>query len=188
MREDVLLLCLAAFGGIVAVAWGNRRISAPDGDAMIDARTQLQVRLDALRARAIMLRRHEGLTPALLSTIDQVIEHHVLVDGVTASAGSAEELRTLDARLEGAFLTLEQVGRAIGVDAPADDPFAGLCSMDPEHGPATATGPDGEGLCASCRRKRVSGEPLEPRRVSRRGRPVPFTAVNDGPAEPDAHD
>ncbi len=170
----------------MAVAWGNRRLGSPDGDAMIDARTQLQVRLDALRARAILLRRHPGITPDLLATIDQVIEHQVLINGDTAAAGSAAVIHRLDLRVDEAFVTLQQVGDAIGVDAPADDPFAGLCSIDPEHGAATVTAPDGDMICAGCLVAIDSGEVPERRQVSRMGHPVPFDALTRRAAAEDA--
>lgn len=178
MHEDLFLLCLAALGGIMAVAWGSRRLGARDGDAMIDARTQLQVRLDALRARAIVLRRHDGLSPDLQASLDQVIEHHVLIDGVVKKAGTATEVRALEPRLHDAFVTLEQVGRELGVDVPADRPFVGLCSFDPEHGGATMRTASGDEVCPRCRIAVEGGKTPRQRQVSEGGQPLPFTALS----------
>ncbi len=177
MSEDLLLLCLAALGGIFAVAWGSRRIGVPDGDAMVDARTQLQVRLDALRARAILLRRHPEVTDTGLARIDGVIEKQLTIQGDTEKAGTAEDIRALESQLAGAFLTLEQVGRQMGVDAPADLPFAGLCHFDPQHGAAESSTSAGNAVCTRCAAALADGEDLRQRQVADGGRPVPFTAI-----------
>lgn len=178
MPEELLLLCLAALGGMMAVAWGSRRIRTRDGDSIIDARTQLQVRLDALRARAILLRRHETVTPALLVRIDEVIAQQVTVGAATKKAGTADDLRALESRLADAFTTLEQVGREMGVDAPAALPFAGLCHFDPQHGAAATRMPPGDEVCPRCAAALAEGKALRQRQVSEEGRPVPFTALS----------
>lgn len=179
MREDLALICVAALGGVWAVAWGNRRAGVPDKDRMVDVRTQLQVRLDALRARAVQLRRHPDLPATDRSDVDQVIEHHVLIDSVLAAAGSAEEVERLGPQVDGALRTLEAAAARLGVVLPADDPFAGLCGNDPQHGAAETDDPGAAGrrVCRRCREKTDAGTPPARRLVSVEGTPVPFDAA-----------
>ena len=43
----------------------------------------------------------------------------------------------------------EHAAESVGLNLPATQPFAGLCSIDPQHGAATSS-PDGDGLCRAC--------------------------------------
>jgi len=173
--EEIALICVAVIGGLWAVAWGTRRVAVPDKDRMVDVRTQLQVRLDALRARAVFLRRHPQVTGDLRRQVNQVIEHHVLIDSVLASAGSAEEVATLQPQVDDALRTLEEAAERVGLSLPADRPFDGLCANDPQHGPAE----EGDGaVCAACRQEIARGETPVRRLVSVDGAPRPFDAVD----------
>lgn len=177
MQPELALICLAILGGLWAVAWGNRRVGVPDKDRMVDVRTQLQVRLDALRARAVQLRRSSSLDDDARARVDQVIEHHVIIDSVLASAGSADDVERLRPQVERSLRTLEEAAAGTGLDLPADRPFHGLCANDPEHGPEVATDESGRRICGRCRDDIVAGRHPTRRLVSADGNPVPFDAL-----------
>lgn len=125
MRESIGLLMLAVFGGIVAVAWGNRRLARPTRLEMVDARTQLQVLLDALRARTAVLSRRDDLTPGARSAVDEVVFAHVLIDSTLARAASASEVNELRPEIYDCLMKLEYAADEIGLVLPADEPFRG---------------------------------------------------------------
>lgn len=172
MRDDIVLLCLAALGGLLAVAWGSRRLQSPEGDAIFDARTQLKVRLDALAARGVALRDHPDLPPPLRPQVDQVLADHADLDHRSRSVATPEDAHALEDDLRPPLLVLEEVAATVGLTFPADRPFVGLCAMDPAHGcPADAA----TSLCGECQERLNAGHPLTPRSVAQGGEPVPFS-------------
>jgi hypothetical protein len=180
LREVGALLGLAALGGTWAVAWANRRAQLPQRTAMLDARTQVQVRLDALRARTAALARRD-LPDEARRLVDDVVEQQVLIDAVLSRAASVEDVTDVDAEIEDAFISIDQAAALIGDYMPADAPFAGLCTIDPAHGPATGVGHIGApATCQGCEAAARRGERLDRRQVTRTGRPVPFDSVDDG--------
>ena len=175
VREVGAIIALAALGGIWAVAVGQRRIQRPERTAMLDARTQLQVRLDALRARTAALARRD-LPADARALVDRVVEQEVLVAAVLSRVASAEDVLEVTGEIDDAFISVEEAAALVGEQMPADAPFAGLCSLDSDHGPsATSFG----GPCAECAEAlRAGGTPTR-RQVYRNGRPVPFDAESD---------
>jgi hypothetical protein len=172
------LLGLGVLGGLWAVAWGLRR-GARDRSAMLDARTQFQVNLDAVRARTAALSRRD-LPQEARGLIDQVVEQQVLVDAVLSRASSPADIDELIPELDDALASLERAAELTGLHMPAADPFDGLCQIDPAHGLAAATVADGDGawrVCETCARTSESGRLPARRHVTHEGRPVPFEAA-----------
>jgi hypothetical protein len=178
VREVGALLGLSALGGLWAVAWGIRRAEQPARIAMLDARTQLQVRLDAVRARTAILAR-QVLPDAARQLVDDVVERQVLIDAVLSRASSVAELRALEPDVAAANLALEQAAELVDLDMPADAPFAGLCGVDPGHGPAESTVDVDGGIqvCERCAEAAARGEAIGRRMVCIDGRPAPFTTA-----------
>ena len=174
LQEVGALLGLGALGGTWAVAWANRRAQLPQRTAMLDARTQVQVRLDALRSRTATLAQRE-LPPDARRLVDDVVEQQVLINAVLSRAADVEDVTDVDAQVEDAFISIDQAAALIGEYMPSDAPFAGLCAIDPAHGPALGVGHDGSpATCRDCALAHGRGERLDRRQVSRTGRPVPF--------------
>lgn len=171
LREVGALIGLAALGGTWAVAMGHRRVLRPERTAMLDARTQVQVRLDALRARIAILNRHD-LPPLARRLVDHAVEDHVLIDAVLSRAASVDDVVELTPQIDDALVSIEQAASQIGVEMPANQPFAGLCSIDPAHGAADSTAAGSP--CLTCALAIAAGNPPSPRRVTQAGRPVPF--------------
>lgn len=182
VTEVGTLLGLGVLGGLWAVAWGHRR-SAVERSAMLDARTQLQVRLDAVRARTAILSRMDP-PPQTRRLLDEVVERQVRIDSVLSRAASPGDVHELDSEIGAALESLERAATLVGEEMPAADPFAGLCRVDPEHGPGASVatdGLDGWKLCSNCADAAGEGR-LPPRRqVTRAGRPVPFDQVPSVP-------
>lgn len=173
VREAGALLALGALGGVWAVAWGHRRAQRPGRTAMLDARTQLQVRLDALRARTAALARRDP-PPAARDLIDRVVEQEVLVAAVLSRAATPADVEEVGAEIDDAFVSIEEAAAIVGERMPADDPFAGLCTTDPGHGEAA---PGGDGTCVQCAAAISEGAVPARRVVSVDGMPVTFDAA-----------
>ena len=178
VREVGALLGLGALGGLWAVAWGTRRAEQPVRIAMLDARTQLQVRLDAVRARTAILARR-SLPDEARRLLDDAVERQVLMDAVLSRAATVAELRALETEVDAANRSLQQAGELVELVMPADEPFAGLCGVDPGHGPAESSLDLDGGLdvCAECADAASRGDAIHRRMVCVDGRPVPFTTA-----------
>ncbi len=155
---------------------------------MVDARTQLAVLLDALRARTAVLSRRDDLPSAARADVDDAVLTHVMIDSTLARAATADEVNSLRYQVFACLAKLEHAGQFVKLDLPADQPFHGLCSIDPQHGAATAS-PDGPGLCRSCVDATMNGVPRAVRLVAKHGRPVPFDQIErserrGSPADP----
>ena len=175
IRATVVLLLMAVFGGVIAVAWADRRMGRPDRLRMLDARTQLQVLLDALRARTAILARRDDLDAEARAHVDDVVLTHVLIDSTLARAATAQEVDTLRPQVHKCRVSLETAGATVGLDLPADRPFVGLCSRDPQHGPSVSGGESG--VCGDCAAAIGEGDPPPVRLVAHNGRPVPFDQI-----------
>ena len=176
LREVGALLGLGALGGTWAVAWSARRAQLPQRTAMLDARTQVQVRLDALRARTATLARRD-LPPEARHLVDEVVEQQVLIDAILSRTATVEDVTDLDAEIEDAFMSIDEAATLVGAHMPADAPFAGLCAIDPAHGSATAPVAHGDSIVIVCRdcARTATGSDVPPRRqVTVGGRPVVF--------------
>ncbi len=167
------MLGLAGLGGTWAVAWGNRRLARPTRIAMLDARTQFQVRLDALRARTAILARRRDLPPQARLLVDDVVMAHVLIDSTLARAASAGEVTSLIPDVERCLGKLDAAAAAVDLAMPADRPFDGLCANDPQHG-AAAVVLDERHVCTACGEAADAGTPHRVRLVARGGQPIPF--------------
>ncbi len=174
IREALALLGIGTLGGVWAVALGNKRVQRPQRVAMLDARTQMQVQLDALRARTGMVSRHVELTPQAHGLIDEVVEHQVLIDAILARAAGPEDVEELTDDVSEAFVRIEEAGVLIGIHLPADDRFFGLCRIDPEHGPSGEDVVDDRPVCDACATAARDGRPPARRQVTQNGRPIVF--------------
>lgn len=176
LREVGALLGLGALGGTWAVAWSARRAQLPQRTAMLDARTQVQVRLDALRARTATLARRD-LPPEARHLVDEVVEQQVLIDAILSRTATVEDVTDLDAEIEDAFMSIDEAATLVGAHMPADAPFAGLCAIDPAHGSATVPVAHADSIVIVCRdcARTATGSDVPPRRqVTVGGRPVVF--------------
>ena len=176
LREVGALLGLGALGGTWAVAWSARRAQLPQRTAMLDARTQVQVRLDALRARTATLARRD-LPPEARHLVDEVVEQQVLIDAILSRTATVEDVTDLNAEIEDAFMSIDEAATLVGAHMPADAPFAGLCAIDPAHGSATVPVAHADSIVIVCRdcARTATGSDVPPRRqVTVGGRPVVF--------------
>lgn len=181
LRSIAILLVLAALGGAWAVAWGSHRTDRRGRAIVTEARSQLRVCVDALRSHAEALSAvHRA--PAAMAAIDDVLE--LCTETVTAihDARTFDDVWALVPRIRGGFESIAAIA-APGEDIPsAADPFAGLCTVDPVHGAATATGAvagwdEPVPVCAACRAQLDRGQPLAPRLVPMERGAVAYTAV-----------
>lgn len=176
LREVAALIGLGGLGGTWAVAWANRRAQLPERTAMLDARTQVQVRLDALRARTAALARRD-LPPEARLLIDDVIEQEVLVDAILSRAATVTDVTDLEAEIDDAFMSIDEAATLVGASMPADAPFAGLCAVDPGHGLATSPVANRDDIvlvCDVCADDAAERVLPARRQVTIRGRPVDF--------------
>jgi hypothetical protein len=109
--------------------------------------------------------------------VDEVVEQQVLIDAVLSRAFSAQDVEDLDGEIADALMTVDEAATLIGEHMPADAPYAGLCAIDPAHGPARAHVDDhgtARLVCGGCAAAASANE-LPPRRqVTIGGRPVAF--------------
>jgi len=176
-REVGALLGLGALGGLWAAAWGARRAQRAERVRMVDARTQLQVRLDALRARTAALARGGGLSPSARALVDAAVERQVMIDSSLSRAATPEEIEAVAPELAAAESAIAAASELAGHQVSLDRPFSGLCGMDPGHGTAVTeiTTPEGVfPVCTVCADAAGDGDVPHRRMVSVDGRPVPF--------------
>jgi hypothetical protein len=191
IREVLTLIGLAVLGGAWATAWGVRRQSRHAHERLAERRAVMSVCLDALRARATSLaRRSELPEPARARTLAALGAYADSISKLR-EASRAEEVDALVPRLRAGLDEIAAAAEAVGEELPADDPFAGLCGVDPAHGPAThvaatADRADAIPVCASCRAAADDGRPLARRLVPVGGRPVPFSEIDLGLRRRDA--
>ena len=181
LRETGSLIALGLLGGLWATAWGHRRVQLPERTAMLDARTRVQVRLDALRARTAALARRD-LPAEARALVDQVVEQEVLVHAVLSRAATAEDVTDVEAEIDDALIGVEEAAAIVGLHMPADEPFRGLCANDPGHGIATSYTPGAAtpSECGDCAAVRATGGIPRHREITWEGRPVPFDAKGTG--------
>ena len=143
---------------------------------LIDARRVIGG-VDALRARATARMRRDDLPPPAREGVGRALGTYA--DAVT----SLQEMRAVsqvDGLAPAVHEGMDEIARAagaVGEDMPSEDPFAGLCALDPAHGPRLDPAP----LCERCDEAAGRGEPPLPRMLAVGGRPVPFDAVSYGP-------
>lgn len=181
-RAVLVLLALAGLGGVWAVALGMRREGRRQRDELLERRAAMRVRLDALRARAVALARRDDLPPEARARVDAALGAYAEAVSGLQEVRRREALQEPERRLRDGLDAVAEAAAAVGEAQPADDPFAGLCGVDPAHGPATAQAPtaghpEPVPVCGGCREAVDRGDLPAPRLIPVRGRPVPFTAA-----------
>ena len=176
-RAILILIAVGLLGGLWALALGTGRNERRVRRELAEARARTRICLDALRARAMALMRRDDLPPRARDGVGRALGAYA--DAVT----SLEEMRGMgqvDALAPEVHAGMDEIARAagaVGESMPSDDPFAGLCALDPAHGPCA----EGAPLCEECDEATGRGEPPLPRMLAIDGRPVPFEAVTYGP-------
>jgi hypothetical protein len=178
-RDEILALVgIAVLGAAWAVAMGAGRHQRQGRRRAAEARAAVTVHTDALRAWSLTLGRRPDLPPEARETVQRALGIYA---DVTTSLREATDVAALSAVGEAVRTGLGEIARAGEmVDAGIDraDPFAGLCGLDPSHGPATHDLPPGrEGpaaVCERCADELARGAAPAVRLVPVAGRPVPF--------------
>lgn len=182
-RAALVLIGLAAIGGGWAAAIGLGHQGRRLRREITEARGRARVCVDALRARTIALARRPDLPPDARVHVEQAL-------GVYADAISSlpemrrlEDVRDFAPRIRAALDDIAATVATVTGEPASGDPFAGLCGIDPAHGPAvTSPGPGGgRALCEGCRAAAERGETLAPRMLFEDGEAVPFDAARYGP-------
>jgi hypothetical protein len=182
-RAILVLLGLAALGAAWAVAWGARRQGRAERDRMLEARAAALVRLDAVGARAGVLMSRLDLPPDARADAERAIAAHDEAAAGLRAARRAEDVERIVPRIDDATAALSRACAAVGEPPPSDDPFAGLCAVDPAHGPAVAEAridglDDTVAVCAACAEQSAAGRPPRPRLIPIGGRPAPYTEAH----------
>ncbi len=178
-REILLLLGLGVLGAAWAVAWGLRRERRGARAELAEMRGWGVVCLDAIDARTSELRGHAQVTPRIAAHLEASRSESA---SARAAVLGADRMSAVEGALPGvrrAFDELELAAADLGEPIDIDDPFDGLCAVDPAHGvatePATLKGHATEEMvCSTCAEARRRGGELEQRMIPVRGRPVPF--------------
>ncbi len=176
-RAVVILLSVALLGGLWALALGSGRGERRARREVAEARAHMRICLDALRARATALMRRQDLPAPAREGVGRALNTYA--DAVT----SLQEMRgvnQVDALAPDVHSGMDELARAaevVGERMPSEDPFAGLCRVDPVHGPGT----EDEGLCAACHEAAEEGRRPPPRMLPEQGRAVPFDLATYGP-------
>ena len=190
LRQTSLLIGLALLGAAWAVAWGLRREGRVERAALAEARAAARACADAIGARAAALAHRAGAAPAARAGAERAGA------GVTGARAAVESARVLpDANrallaLRDALLELERAEASAGEERPAGDPFAGLCGIDPAHGPATGDAVLDEDrapvpACDACRAAAEAGAPPARRLLPVAGHGVPVAEAGIRLTAPD---
>ena len=121
-------------------------------------------------ASSITVEAVDGLAPGETATVTASVR-------LRSSGPTADEVDGLRPQLHACLVTLEHAAESVGLNLPATQPFAGLCSIDPQHGAATSS-PDGDGLCRACIAAIGTDVELPVRMVAKDGRAVPFDEID----------
>lgn len=177
-RTVAAVLALAALGAAWAVAWGLRRERRGQRGELAAARGYLSACLDAVHERAAALGGRVDLDEAARAKVDAARADHADALGRLQAADSTAQIPAVLLPLRSSLARLAEVAATVGEDLPADRPFAGLCAVDPAHGPATGRA-EVEGLgqaavCVACADAAAGGTRLRRRAIPTPGGPVPF--------------
>ncbi len=183
LRSVVVLIGLAVIGGGWAVALGLRREHRRRRRAVSEAKAVMQVCLDALRARAMALARRDGLPAGARSQVEAALGSYAQASALMRGAVTVEDVDRVLLDLRAGLAEVASAGEAVGEPQPADDPFAGLCGVDPGHGAAqamapTADHPEPVPVCLDCKRAADAGDPPARRLIPSEGRPIPFSEAD----------
>jgi hypothetical protein len=187
-RGVVGLALLALLGGAWAAAWGIRRERRRHRVALTDARALAQLRLDAVRARALDLRSRPGIPDAARPPLEEALSAADAALAELATAGSLGDVARAEEGLRRGERRVRAAAALAGEPLDPDALFDGLCAVDPAHGAARAEAmlADVEApapLCADCAAAARAGEPPLRRMIPVRGRPVPFDEAEVMPAD-----
>ncbi|WP_217914880.1 hypothetical protein [Miltoncostaea marina] len=181
LRPALGLLAVAALGGGWAAAVGAGRAARGRRRRAAEARARARVRLDALRAHAGALLRRPGLPPGERAHVEAALGAYADAVSALRETDDAERIAALDPPVAAALVGLEGVAERVGAPHPRGDIFAGLCAVDPSHGPAGATAPVGDRpdapVCGGCAEAAAGGARLVPRRIPAGAGGLPFTAA-----------
>ncbi len=177
-RAVLTLLGLALIGGTWAAALGIRRTRRRQREALDDRSALARVRLDAVAARIDVLAGLETLGARADDRLDAATRIARRAQGELDQAQSADDVPAAEDLVNESLRLLMGAEREAGL-LTSDDPFAGLCRVDPAHGPATTTGvleTAGKALpiCAACSTRVIEGQPPLRRMIPVNGVPVPF--------------
>lgn len=179
------LLALGALGAAWAVAWGLRRERKGRRGELAEARGYLATCVDAARARAGALGSRADLGDEARAKVDAALVHESDALARLRAADSAADVELVLPPLRAALHELAEAGASIGLDLPADRPFAGLCAVDPAHGTTDGQAPvEGRGVvpvCADCAALAGRGDRLVRRMVATPAGPVPFDQMSSDP-------
>lgn len=176
-RTTLILVSIGLLGGLWALALGSGRNERRARREVAEARARTRVCLDALRARATALMRRDDLPPPARESVGRALGTYA--DAVTSlqETRAVAQVDAMAPEIRGGMDEIERAADAVGERMPGEDPFAGLCALDPAHGPSLPDAP----LCEACDEAVGRGEPPLPRMLAEDGRPVPFDAVSYGP-------
>jgi hypothetical protein len=181
VRSVLALIGIALVGGIWAAAFGIRRTNRRAREALDDRSALTRVRLDAIGARLDILAGLPDDHARADDRLDAATRVARRAQSELDQATSPDDIPPAEALVDEAFVLLRDAERAAGVPSP-DDPFEGLCRIDPAHGRASGTGrlaADGPAvdLCAPCMKRVRDGHAPTRRMVPSDGRDVPYDDV-----------
>lgn len=175
------LLVLAALGGAWAAAIGVGHQGRRARREMTEARGRARVCADALRAHAMALARRGDLTPGARTHVEGALGVYAEAVSSLPEMRSTEDVTAFTPRIRAALDDIAATTAETTGEPVQDDPFAGLCGIDPAHGPAVVTPAGGRPLCEACRDAVAGGETLTPRMLFEGGDAVPFDEATYGP-------
>ncbi|MFN8121261.1 MAG: hypothetical protein U0237_02395 [Thermoleophilia bacterium] len=178
IRELLVLIGLTLLGGAWAISWGLRREQRKARATAAETRARLRVCLDAVAARIGILDDGGELPPRAADLLAGARADHDEASAAVAGNAPDDHDRAL-LRVRRALERIQTAGDDLGKPMPMDNPFAGLCSVDPAHGPAFAVArldgrPQPVPVCDACRARVDAGEIPKRRLIPVAGRPVPF--------------
>ncbi|MCC6832455.1 MAG: hypothetical protein IT200_14005 [Thermoleophilia bacterium] len=178
IRELLVLIGLTLLGGAWAISWGLRREQRKARATASETRARLRVCLDAVAARIGILDDGGELPPRAADLLAGARADHDEAAAAVAGNGPDDHDRAL-LRVRRALERIQRAGDDLGKPMPMDNPFLGLCSVDPAHGPAFAVArldgrPQPVPVCDACRSRIDAGDTPKRRLIPVAGRPVPF--------------
>ena len=185
VRSVLALVGIALVGGVWAAAFGIRKANRRARLALDDRSATARVRLDAIGARldvlAVLPEHHARADDRLDAATRIARRAQAELDQATAP----DDVLPAEVLIDEAFVVLREAEAEAGVPSP-EDPYEGLCRVDPAHGPASGAGrltPDGPplDLCAPCQKRAREGNPPNRRMVPSGDHDVPFDQVDEGP-------
>lgn len=184
-RLIAAFLGIAILGAAWAVAWGLRRERRGRRGELAEARGYLSTVLDATRERAGALGARPDLPDDARAQVDRALVDYANALAALRGADTVTRIEGVLPPTRSALASLADAASAVGERLPADEPFRGLCAVDPAHGPATAHAVvEGRGeaeVCSACASVAADGEALVRRMLPTPVGPVPFDEMSAAP-------